>query len=229
MYSCFQCGSQYQRRLAFCWTCLGDGTILELPQRPRSQLRGTMARASARELASANWTLVESTAYPSLRVLKGALALVYGGPGAGKSTMAARWLDKVAGPVVYVATEEGLGPVLSERLSRLAIRRRDFHVCSGGTVDSLVEELAQVKARALCIDSLSVAQLVPGELRKVQESAKVPLVLGTLQVTKSGQAAGSHAWLHEADVVVHVEKMKWTLEKSRYQDVGAKGEVLHVS
>ena len=228
MYSCFQCGSRYSRRLAFCWSCLGDNTILELPQRPRSQLRGTMARASARDLASSHWTLVESAAYP-LRVLKGALALVYGPPGAGKSTMAARWLDGVEGPVVFVAAEEGLGPALSERLSRLAIRRRDFHVLSGGTVDALVEELQQVKARAVCIDSLSVAQLVPGELRKVQESAKVPLVLGTLQVTKSGQAAGSHAWLHEADVVVHVEKMKWTLEKSRYQDVGAKGEVLNVS
>jgi len=204
---------------------MGDNTFVRLPRRPTSRLARTPQRASARDLAKANWTMVESAAYPAIRILAGAFVALYGGPGQGKSTMQARWLDSISGPVTLAALEEGLGPAVSERLSRLNIRRADFGLWAGGNVDELVAELAESKARALGVDSLTVSNMLPDELRRVQQTAKVPLVLGTLQVTKAGLAAGTNAWLHEADVVVHIEDLSWRVEKSRYQSPGVTGEV----
>jgi len=169
--------------------------------------------------------MVESEAYPDIKVLAGAMAVTYGGPGAGKSTMATKWLDGVKGPVLYVALEEGLGPAVSERLSRLAVRRSDFHVLSGGNVDDLVEEVVRVKAQAMCLDSVTVSQLLPSEVRQLQETARLPLLIGTCQVNKAGAAAGVKGWTHEADVVVRVEGGEFTLEKSRYQGTGLQGGV----
>lgn len=179
--------------------------------------------ANARQLVQSAWTMVE-TCYP-VRLLRGAFLVAWGGPGAGKSTFLAKMLDSVPGPVLLVAAEEGLGPALSERLSRLGIKRRDFHVASGGDVDTLVDQLQQLKIQAVAFDSLSVCHLVPGELRKIQEASSVGLVAGTLQINKAGQAEGMQGWLHEADVVLQLEKMNWLLEKSRYESPGEKGEV----
>lgn len=204
---------------------MSDNSFARLPRRPQSRLSRTPQRATARQLAMAHWTMITSAAYPSIRLLAGAFVVVYGPPGAGKSTMQVRWLDSIEGPVTLAALEEGIGPAVSERLSRLNVRRADFHLWAGGSVDDLVVELLEDKAQALGVDSLTVSQLVPDELRRVQRAGQVPLVVGTAQVTKAGLAAGSNAWIHEADVVVHVEEMKWSLEKSRYQAPSLTGEV----
>ena len=225
MWTCIGCGSISDQRMAFCWSCMGDNTYVQLPRRPASRLNSTPQRASARDLAKANWTLVESSVYPAIRTLAGAFVVMYGGPGQGKSTMQARWLDSIEGPVTLAALEEGIGPAVSERLARLNIRRADFGLWAGGSVDDLVAELVESKARALGVDSLTVSQMLPGELRRVQQLARVPMVLGTIQVTKAGLAAGSNAWLHEADVIIHIEDMTWRVEKSRYQPPGTTGEV----
>jgi len=224
-WTCIGCGSVSDQHQAFCWGCMGDNTFVRLPRRPSTRVNAMPQRASARDLAKANWTMVEAAAYPSIRVLSGAFVAVYGGPGQGKSTMQARWLDSISGPVVLAALEEGLGPAVSERLGRLAIRRADFHLWAGGGLDDLVAELADTKAKALGVDSLTVSHWLPPEVRRVQQTAMVPLVVGTIQVTKAGLAAGTNAWLHEADVVVRVEDMSWQVEKSRYQPPGTTGEV----
>lgn len=225
MWTCISCGSVSEVRMAFCWSCLSDNSYVRLPKRPTSRFSRTAQRANAHDLAKANWTMVEAAAYPSIRTLAGAFGLLYGGPGAGKSTLLAKWLDSIEGPVTLAALEEGIGPAVSERLARLNIRRADFGLWAGGGVDDLIAELGENKAKALGVDSLTVSQMLPGELRRVQQLARVPLVLGTLQVTKAGLAAGSNAWLHEADLIIHVEDMSWQVEKSRYQPPGTTGKV----
>lgn len=224
-YSCIHCGSVYEERLSWCWTCMSSDTLVRLPSRPRSHLAGEPRRASARELAAAAWTMVESAAYPLLRILAGALVIIYGGPGAGKSTMGMKWLNKLEGAVLYVPLEEGLGPATSERCSRLAVRRSDFHMLSGGTVDDLAAEVARVKAKALCIDSVTVSQLLPSEVRQLLEATSLQLLIGTCQVNKAGQAAGVKGWTHEADVVLRIEDGQYELEKSRYQPLGLQGGI----
>jgi len=188
-------------------------------------MSGRLQEVTARELAARNFSLQVSEAYPSVRLLAGALTIMVGAPGMGKSTMLAKFLDGVDGNVALFAAEEGAGPALGERLARLKIRRSDFHVFEGGNVDSLAERIVGQKIKVLGIDSLNVVQILPQELRRIQSHTKMPLVLATQQVTKAGLPAGSNMWSHEADCVFLVEKMTWKLVKTRYQATGLSGEV----
>ena len=174
-----------------------------------------------------SWRLVASEAYPDVRLLAGALLGVFGNPGAGKSTWLLRFLAGLRGPVVLYCAEEGLGPAVSERLGRLAIRRDDFYLSEGGSVDALLELVAAKGAEALAIDSVSVTTFTARDLRKILSGCReLKLLAFAVQVTKAGIPAGANALLHEADVLVHCEKMSWEVEKTRYSAVGAGGAIL---
>lgn len=207
---------------------MSAGSVILEPRRPPSAVAGALQTASARDLVARTWTLVASAPYPELRLLRGALVALYGPPGAGKSTMLLRLLDGLARPVVLVSAEERLGPAVGERLSRLGIHRPDFHVIGQGGVDDVVAFARRVRADALGLDSVSATPIQPSELRRFMEAAGVGILAATVQVTKAGLPAGSNTLLHEADAVVHVEDMKWHVEKSRYQATGLSGSVLTV-
>jgi len=178
-------------------------------------------------LVKRNWTMVGSESYPSLRLLSGALLGVYGSPGAGKSTWLLRFLAGLSGPVVLYCAEEGLGPAVSERLGRLAIRRDDFLLVEGGSVDGLLELVESRSACALAIDSVTVTTFTARDLRRILEGCKrLQLLAFSVQVTKSGLPAGANAILHEADVLVHCAEMRWAVEKTRYSAVGDGGDIL---
>jgi predicted ATP-dependent serine protease len=103
------------------------------------------------------------------------------------------------------------------RLSRLGVKRADFHVVGQGAVDELVGLCRSAGARAAVIDSVNVSTLQPPDLRQFLESAGLAALLFVLQVTKDGRAAGSNAFLHEADVVARVAAGEVEVSKSRYQ------------
>ena len=75
-----------------------------------------------------------------------------------------------------------------------------------------------VGAVALVLDSVSMTAIQPGDLRRLLEAAGVDVVLFLLHATKDGMAAGPNAYLHEADVIVELAGMRWTVTKSRYQE-----------
>ena len=199
--------------------------VVVQPTRPHAEAFGSFRATSAAELVKGHWSLVTPKAYPELRLLRGALVLLYGGPGQGKSSMAARLLDTLERPVVMVAAEERFGPAVAERLSRLGIHRADFHVVGQGSVDEIATFARKVKAEALAVDSVSAAGLTAAELRSLGAAAGVGLLLGTLQATKAGAPLGANELLHEADVTAHVEALRWSLEKSRYQALPVEGAV----
>ena len=195
------------------------------PERPPSAVAAQLQSATARDLVARTWTTVASSTYPELRLLRGALVVIYGSPGAGKSTMLIRLLDSIRRPTVLLSTEERLGAAVGERLSRLGVHRADFHVIGRGTVDDVVALCDRVKADVLGVDSVTASILQPEDLRQLIEATGVGLLAATLQVTKSGLPAGGNALLHEADVVIGVEDMRWQVEKTRYQGGGVCGDV----
>jgi len=105
------------------------------------------------------------------------------------------------------------------------VHRADFHVIGRGTVDDVVALCDRVKADVLGVDSVTASILQPEDLRQLIEATGVGLLAATLQVTKSGLPAGGNALLHEADVVIGVEDMRWQVEKTRYQGGGVCGDV----
>jgi predicted ATP-dependent serine protease len=185
--------------------------------------------SNARALAGMAWKKVEHAGlYEDLVVGAGALVLVSGPPGSGKSSWSCRFANAVKGPVLYVAAEEGISPSLAARLLRCNVRRSDFHVVTRASVDSAVAFAQTHKAVACIVDSVQEAVWTAHELRHVLEVVpSLDALVAVMQVTKAGLAAGSNAYQHECDVHVRVESMVWNLAKSRYQDLsGVGGPVL---
>lgn len=197
--------------------CQDGGTIILEPIRPAAAMRTELQAATARDLVKRKWSTLESKAYPELAVSKGALVAVWGPPGSGKSTFATRYVDGLARPVLYFSAEEKLGPTLASRLERCGVTRADFHLVGQGSIDAVCSMSTNVAAAALVLDSVSMTAIQPGDLRRLLESAGVDVVLYLLHATKDGMAAGPNAYLHEADVIVELAAMRWTVTKSRYQ------------
>ncbi len=173
------------------------------------------------------FSTIEQEAYPQLTLGIGAMVIVSGGPGQGKSSWACRLVDAVRGPALLVYAEEGLSPSLSARLLRCNVKRQDFHIVTRASVDAAVAFARKVGAVAAIVDSVQEAAWSAHELRHVVEVCKeLRLLVAVLQVTKAGAPAGSNALVHECDVHVGVDAMKWVVKKSRYQDIGIGGDVL---
>jgi len=220
MYFCYTCSSRYPIYREWCSVCQDGGTVIVEPIRPSAGMRSELQTATARDLVKRQWSMVESKAYSNLLVGKGALIGVWGQPGSGKSTWATRYINGIPGPVLYYSAEEKLGPTLAARLERCGVKRADFHIIGQGSIDDLCEMSRLKHTTALVIDSIAMTSIQPTDLRRLLEAASVSVLVYVMHSTKDGQAAGSNAYLHEADVVVCVEAMTWTLEKSRYQPLG---------
>jgi predicted ATP-dependent serine protease len=228
-FRCIECGALYAEHFAVCTSCWRHGSLIPVAHRLRAAMDGQPGVSNARALAGMAWRKVEHAgAYDQLVLGAGALVLVSGPPGSGKSSLSARLANAVKGPVLYVAAEEGISPSLAARLLRCGVKRGDFHVLTRASVDAAVAFATKHKAVACVVDSVQEAVWTAHELRHVLEIVpSLNLLVAVMQVTKAGLAAGSNAYQHECDVHVRVEAMAWNLVKSRYQDLaGIGGPVL---
>jgi hypothetical protein len=213
-----QCQEEYDERVYYCSTCGHSGLIVPNSRRRPSVLQSGVETVTATDLVRSSWVDIRSRTYPDLRLGRGAVVLLYGPPGGYKSTMLTRLLDGLDGPVALLATEEGPGPALAARFSRLNVKRPDFHVVRGGTVDAVVEQVRAWRCVAFAVDSVTMSTLTAGDLRRAVTACQVQVVLGTIQVTKTSIPAGSNQLIHEADVVISLREGSWTVQKSRYQE-----------
>jgi predicted ATP-dependent serine protease len=224
---CIQCGAVFVVHVASCSSCFESGTLLRIGQRQLAAVDAVPEVTTARELAKAAWTLVTSAAYPSLRLGRGALVVVFGPPGSGKSTFATRLLDGFEGAVALQSVEESVGPSLHDRLERCAVRREDFLIIGRASVDQLVECVRTRRVSAVVVDSVQLAAFTAEELRHLLVVLPdLRVLIAVSQVNKQGRIEGRERLLHEADVAVSCDAMTWRVEKSRYQVVGVNGGVL---
>lgn len=231
-FRCHVCGTLYDRHAPWCSACAGAGTIVLVGRRLVAEVDLVAELTTARDLARSAWQEVPTTAYPSLRIGRGALIVLMGDSGQGKSSMGSRLLDGIGGPVAYVSAEEPPGPSLAARLARLAVKRSDFFVLGRASIDQVVEVCRARGAIALAVDSVQVAAWSPRDCRHLL--AVLPsllMVVAIAQLNKAGRIEGRNALEHEADVVVECAEMRWQLTKSRYQPTNApdaRGDVLRL-
>ena len=218
MFVCIDCGARYPVYRPLCVYCGADKRVIVEPMRPTvaSHSPVDVGFSSAADLVKSSWTMVESKAY-QLHVSVGSIVLVWGVPGAGKSTWVARYIDGLSGAVVYASVEEKIGPSLASRLLRCGVKRRDFYVVDTGDPSTLIARCRAIKARALAIDSVSVTSIQPAELRDLLAATGVDVLVLVAQATKSGVFAGSQSLAHEADVVLRVEQSRFHVTKSRFE------------
>jgi hypothetical protein len=210
-----------------CSNCFTSHSLALEPDRAPAALDGEVELTDAKALARAVWQHVEVPAY-SFAIKRGAFVVAVGPSSAGKSTLVARALDSMRVPALLVSVEEPGGPSLALRLARLGVKRDSLFICSRGSVDQIAAIVREHKIAALAVDSVQRAVFEPRDLRHMLLTLPSLVVLfATSQINKAGDMRGSEELRHEADVVLTVESMVWTVTKSRYEPPGANGDVLN--
>jgi len=153
-------------------------------------------------------------------VVAGALTLLGGDPGVGKSTL---MLDVAAhlstsGVVLYASGEES-GQQIKMRGERLNVQSRDLHIYPEMSVEKILAAAEQLHAKVIVIDSIQTTfseklEMAPGSIGQVREVASqllfwtkknhVPVFL-IGHITKDGAIAGPKALEHIVDTVLYFE------------------------
>jgi DNA repair protein RadA/Sms len=153
-------------------------------------------------------------------VVAGALVLLGGDPGVGKSTLmldvAARLARTAA--VLYASGEESAQQI-KMRGDRLDVRSADLHVYPEMSVEKILAAAVQLRAQVVVIDSIQTTfserlEMAPGSIGQVREVASqllfwtkknhVPVFL-IGHITKDGAIAGPKALEHIVDTVLYFE------------------------
>lgn len=154
-------------------------------------------------------------------VVRGALILIGGDPGIGKSTLILQATDNMAknyGKVLYVSGEESLSQI-KLRAERLNISSENLFLLSETLVERIIECAEEQKPTLVVIDSIQTvyteeAISAPGSVSQIRESAGklmafaksygVPVFL-IGHVTKEGAIAGPRILEHLVDTVLYFE------------------------
>jgi DNA repair protein RadA/Sms len=154
-------------------------------------------------------------------LVPGAVVLLAGDPGIGKSTLLLSALDRLAGggrPVLYVSGEESLQQIRL-RGERLGTLSPALHLAAETDALVALEHARKLRPRVLAIDSIQTLALpglesAPGSVTQVREvghrlaafakDSGTPVIL-VGHVTKEGSIAGPRVLEHLVDTVLFFE------------------------
>ncbi|MGH3759728.1 DNA repair protein RadA [Actinophytocola sp.] len=233
-YRCAECGHESVKWLGRCQECQAWGTLEEVgvPRAALAKIAAGAPSVPARPIAEVDVEAARArrTGVPELdRVLggglvPGAVVLLAGEPGVGKSTLllevAFRWAarDGAAGPSLYVTGEESAGQVRL-RAERTGNVHESMYLAAESDISAVIGHVDAVRPGLLVVDSvqtLGSAELdgTPGGVTQVRgvtaalvalaKERGLPVVL-VGHVTKDGAIAGPRVLEHLVDVVLHFE------------------------
>ncbi len=232
-FQCTACGYETPRWLGKCPECGAWNTIEEImaqeaeAPRPFKQRGGTGSSAvPMREIETGN-QVYTSSGLPELdRVLgggivEGALMLVGGDPGIGKSTLllqVCQHLCRMGKRVLYVSGEESARQI-KLRAQRLGAQDSEMMVLAENAMDQVEEKMKAYAPDFCVIDSIQTMYRpemgsAPGSVSQVRESAALLMrhaktegcaIFLVGHVTKEGALAGPRILEHMVDVVLYFE------------------------
>ncbi|MBE0548188.1 MAG: DNA repair protein RadA [Rubrivivax sp.] len=232
VYTCRECGGSNAKWLGKCphcdaWNTL-DETVAEVagPAKNRFQSLAksvpvaTLSEIDAAEVARTPTGQEELDRVLGGGIVEGAVVLIGGDPGIGKSTLLLQALDALSGQmkVLYVTGEESTAQV-ALRARRLGLGGHKVRVLAEIQLEKIVATLA-AEAPAFCvIDSIQTVysdQLssAPGSVSQVRECAaqltRLAKTSGVAMVfvghvTKEGALAGPRVLEHMVDTVLYFE------------------------
>jgi len=246
-YVCSECGAHSVKWAGQCPECLAWNTLTQAriaPARARPA-----AEAAPLGALPADLTLRHATGFDEFdRVLggglvPGAVVLLGGDPGVGKSTL----LQQVAAhlsesqDVLYATGEESLRQI-GQRSQRLGLSAKGMQLLADTSLENVLEQAVAMRARALVVDSIqtmsstelpsapgSVAQLRECVGRIVQFAKQREVAVFVIgHVTKEGAIAGPRVVEHMVDTVLYFENdpaSRYTLIRSVKNRFGASGEM----
>lgn len=176
-------------------------------------------------------------------LVPGAVVLLGGDPGVGKSTLlqqvSANLMQDV--PVCYATGEESLRQI-GQRSLRLGLDASAMNLLSDTSIENVLSEARKCKARVLVIDSMqtmvsdgvpsapgSVSQLRDGVGKIVQFAKQNDIAVFIIgHVTKEGAIAGPRVVEHMVDTVLYFESdpaSRYSMIRSVKNRFGASGEM----
>ncbi|HEX7381658.1 MAG TPA: DNA repair protein RadA [Nevskiaceae bacterium] len=227
-YVCQSCGAVAPKWAGQCAECGAWNSLVESPVAPH---RGKAATGPAGHVACLDAVPAEGIArVPSGlaevdRVLgggivPGAVILLGGDPGIGKSTLLLQVLAQVEGRLktLYVTGEESLNQV-ALRARRLGLPRLDLPVMSETRVEAVLQALTQTRPGFVVLDSIQTLYTEdldspPGSVSQLRECAARVVRYAKQEncsfvmvghVTKEGAIAGPRVLEHMVDTVLYFE------------------------
>ena len=238
VFFCNNCGAESSKWMGRCPQCGEWNSLVEEVIKDTKQSRSTLGRtgvgngpAIPKPLSLPDIEVAQlariSTTFPEVdRVLgggivPGALILLGGDPGIGKSTLLLQVSQKVAdtaGQVLYASGEESQLQ-LKLRAERLHINSSNLSVLADTDLDRIIDQALEVRPALLVIDSIQTMytadiDAAPGSVSQVRECTarmlrfakeqNIPvMIIG--HVTKEGNIAGPRMLEHMVDVVLYFE------------------------
>ncbi len=238
-YVCSECGADHNKWQGQCAECNAWNSLSEFVVEPASAAKGVAASRRASWAGKADAPAVtplkdvshseESRISTGIgefdRVLggglvHGAVVLVGGDPGIGKSTLLLQAVSHMAGrlPGLYVTGEESLSQVAG-RGARLGLPLDGVHALAETGIERVLEHAAKMKPGLIVADSVQTLwteelSAAPGSVSQVRESAarlvRYAKETGTSvflvgHVTKEGGIAGPRVLEHMVDAVLYFE------------------------
>ncbi|MGI9247851.1 MAG: DNA repair protein RadA [Woeseiaceae bacterium] len=248
-YVCSECGAHSVKWAGQCPECMMWNTLSETTfSAPAAASRSGVVTQRLGELSGEIEVRYETGFGEFDRVLgsglvPGAVVLLGGDPGVGKSTL----LQQVSAslttnlPVCYATGEESLRQI-GQRSTRLGLDASTMNLLANTSIENVLEQAASCDAKVLVIDSIqtmtcdqlpsapgSVAQLRESVGRIVQfakQNEVSVFVIG--HVTKEGAIAGPRVVEHMVDTVLYFESdpaSRYTMIRSVKNRFGASGEM----
>ena len=226
-YVCQECGSNSPKWIGRCPSCQQWNTFVEERVTPALESSASCDSSPVRfaEITGAEAPRVTTGIGEFDRVLggglvAGALVLLGGDPGVGKSTLMLDVASHLAeSSVVLYASGEESAHQIKMRGERLSVRTNELHVYAEMSVEKILRAAEDLKAQAVVIDSIQTTfseklEMAPGSIGQVREVASqllfwtkknhVPVFL-IGHITKDGAIAGPKALEHIVDTVLYFE------------------------
>ena len=237
-YVCSECGADYSKWQGQCTECKAWDTLSEIVVESAAAAGAPASRRSGwagkidppkvtalKDVAQTDHIRVSTRIGEFDRVLggglvEGAVVLVGGDPGIGKSTLSLQAVALMAAelPVLYVTGEESLAQVAG-RAHRLELPLEGVNALAETCVETILQHAGKAKPRLIVADSIQTLwteslTAAPGSVSQVRESAarlvRFAKETGTAvflvgHVTKEGGIAGPRVLEHMVDAVLYFE------------------------
>ncbi|MFN3397850.1 MAG: DNA repair protein RadA, partial [Sulfurimicrobium sp.] len=230
LYTCTECGGQSPKWQGQCPHCMAWNTLVEsVAETVASNRYNALAVSSkvqslgeveAQEVPREPTGIAEFDRVLGGGLVQGAVVLIGGDPGIGKSTLLLQALSHMSSEhkVLYVSGEESAQQIAS-RAKRLALDAGSVQLLAEINLEKILATLAARKPEMAVIDSIQTVysealQSAPGSVAQVREcaaqltrfakqSGTAVILVG--HVTKEGALAGPRVLEHIVDTVLYFE------------------------
>ena len=231
-YTCQNCGASYLRWMGKCESCGDWNSVVEEVKSTDDNIRiksegrilkpQTISNIEAKKFGKTKSNINEFDRVLGGGIVSGAVILLGGDPGIGKSTIALQISNKVSeisnDKTLYISGEESASQVRM-RADRLKTLSPNLQFLSETNIDNIIATTNEVKPGLIILDSIQTVysndfDSAAGSVVQVRESANrlircakesnIPVIL-IGHVTKGGEVAGPKTLEHLVDTVLYLE------------------------